>query len=209
MRDADAEAQHWKDAACPRLLDLLSFKHPMFRVAFFKAVGDTRVAPDLDKASHIAYSLKKRGMASPVLCLSQSPPAILVGSLAHSAAWKRRLCLAFFAVVTLEGGLIEVDGRMVGGGLSFSRDSGIRTDGFAGNAGLADVGTALEGEGDLASLAQNAKKVQKELAEADAKRVSRERLVLLLGAASLFSRRASRDSPLRSSRRAVGLCRTN
>lgn len=61
MREADAEAQHWKDATCPRLLDLLTFKHPMFRVAFFKAVGDTRVAPDLDKASHIAYSLKKRG----------------------------------------------------------------------------------------------------------------------------------------------------
>lgn len=75
------------------------------------------------------------------------------------------------SVVTLEGGLIEVDGRMVGGGISSSRDSGIRTDNFARQAGLSHV-AVVDGETDVASLDQSVKRLQKELSEAEAKRVS-------------------------------------
>ncbi|KYF46096.1 RecF/RecN/SMC N terminal domain-containing protein [Toxoplasma gondii ARI] len=79
MQRSDAEARAG-GFPLPRLIDLISFKKERYRVAFYKAVGDTVVAPDMDEASKIAYSQRRR-------------------------------------VVTLDGGLIEVDGRMVGGGV--------------------------------------------------------------------------------------------
>ncbi|OEH79046.1 SMC N-terminal domain-containing protein [Cyclospora cayetanensis] len=60
LEEADREAATWKDSSAPRLLDLLRFSSPRLRVAFFKAVGSTRVAQDMDHASHIAYSLRQR-----------------------------------------------------------------------------------------------------------------------------------------------------
>nr|CEL74832.1 TPA: chromosome condensation protein, putative [Toxoplasma gondii VEG] len=81
MQRSDAEARAG-GFPLPRLIDLISFKKERYRVAFYKAVGDTVVAPDMDEASKIAYSQRRRG-----------------------------------GLVTLDGGLIEVDGRMVGGGV--------------------------------------------------------------------------------------------
>jgi len=45
---------------CPRLFDLVQPKDEMIRPAFYKALGDTLVASDLDQASRIAYAGKKR-----------------------------------------------------------------------------------------------------------------------------------------------------
>ncbi|KEP63778.1 UNVERIFIED_CONTAM: RecF/RecN/SMC N terminal domain-containing protein [Hammondia hammondi] len=79
MQRSDAEARAG-GYLLPRLIDLISFKRERYRIAFYKAVGDTVVAADMDEASRIAYSQRRR-------------------------------------VVTRDGGLIEVDGRMVGGGV--------------------------------------------------------------------------------------------
>ncbi|KAJ3512348.1 hypothetical protein NMY22_g15359 [Coprinellus aureogranulatus] len=43
----------------PRLFDLIKPKDPMYRKAFYKAVGDTLVAKDLDQANRIAFSGKR------------------------------------------------------------------------------------------------------------------------------------------------------
>nr|CEL67353.1 TPA: chromosome condensation protein, putative [Neospora caninum Liverpool] len=86
MQRSDSEARAG-DFPLPRLIDLVSLKNDRYRVAFYKAVGDTVVASDMDEASRIAYSQRRR-------------------------------------VVTLDGGLIEVDGRMVGGGVRDSPGSG-------------------------------------------------------------------------------------
>ncbi|KAL8447828.1 hypothetical protein Emed_004123 [Eimeria media] len=85
MQEADAEASRWTDSSSPRLIDLLQFSSPRIRVAFFKAVGSTRVARDIEHATHIAYTLRQR-------------------------------------VVTLEGGLIELDGRLRRAALAVSSD---------------------------------------------------------------------------------------
>ncbi|KAL8269993.1 hypothetical protein Esti_006093 [Eimeria stiedai] len=111
MQEADAEAARWTDSSSPRLLDLLQFSSPRIRVAFFKAVGSTRVARDIEHASHIAYTLRQR-------------------------------------VVTLDGGLIELDGRLVGGGLGFGGSS-IRTDGLQRRGAL-----AVSSDGDTADQQQ-------------------------------------------------------
>eukprot|EP00920_Eleutheroschizon_duboscqi_P040496 GHVT01096927.1.p1 GENE.GHVT01096927.1~~GHVT01096927.1.p1 ORF type:complete len:789 (+),score=250.90 GHVT01096927.1:32-2368(+) len=74
----------------PRLIDLVVCPNPSFRVAFYKAVGETLVAPDNESAKVIGYGKGLR-------------------------------------VVSLEGMLIEADGRMVGGG-SAHRTRGIRTE---------------------------------------------------------------------------------
>ncbi|KAL8438542.1 hypothetical protein ACSSS7_000076 [Eimeria intestinalis] len=118
MQDADVEASRWKDTASPRLLDLLQFSSPRIRVAFFKAVGSTRVATDIEHATHIAYNLRQR------------------------------------AVVTLDGGLIELDGRLVGGGIGFGGCS-IRTDGLQRRAAL-----AVSSEGDTGDQQQQLQQLQ-------------------------------------------------
>ena len=44
----------------PRLFDLVKPKDPKFATAFFKGVGNTLVAEDLDQANRIAYGQQKR-----------------------------------------------------------------------------------------------------------------------------------------------------
>ncbi|PHJ19362.1 smc n terminal domain-containing protein [Cystoisospora suis] len=67
MQRADAE-ENWRRQQTssetrrpPRLIDLIHFKKDRYRVAFYKAVGDTVVANDMDEASAIAYTERKRG----------------------------------------------------------------------------------------------------------------------------------------------------
>ena len=43
----------------PRLFDLVKPKDPAYRKAFYKALGDTLVANDLDQANRIAFSGKR------------------------------------------------------------------------------------------------------------------------------------------------------
>ncbi|KAF6748357.1 RecF/RecN/SMC N terminal domain-containing protein [Ephemerocybe angulata] len=44
---------------CPRLFDLVKPKNPIYRKAFYKAIGDTLVAKDLDQANRIAYGARR------------------------------------------------------------------------------------------------------------------------------------------------------
>jgi structural maintenance of chromosome 4 len=44
----------------PRLFDLIKLKHPRFAPAFYKGLGNTLVADDIDQANRIAYGQQKR-----------------------------------------------------------------------------------------------------------------------------------------------------
>ncbi|KAF8324062.1 RecF/RecN/SMC protein [Clavulina sp. PMI_390] len=44
----------------PRLFDLIKFKDPKFAPAFYKGLGNTLVATDLDQANRLAYNQQKR-----------------------------------------------------------------------------------------------------------------------------------------------------
>ncbi|KAG6804649.1 condensin complex subunit Cut3, partial [Arthromyces matolae] len=43
----------------PRLFDLITPKDPKFAPAFYKAVGNTLVAKDMEQANRIAYGAKR------------------------------------------------------------------------------------------------------------------------------------------------------
>ena len=80
------------------------------------------------------------------------------------------VCGFLHAVVTLDGALIELDGRMIGGGLGLGGCS-IRTDGLQGTASLA---VSLNTDTDpkrMQQLQQSIKQLQAQIHEHKHKRV--------------------------------------
>ncbi|ORM41814.1 Structural maintenance of chromosomes protein 4 [Babesia sp. Xinjiang] len=74
------------------LVHLVQPTQPIYKVCFFSAIRDTLLAPDLDVASGVGYTFRRR-------------------------------------VVTLNGELIEPDGRMCGGGVKAKKGGGIHRSG--------------------------------------------------------------------------------